>query len=205
MMAQGLESYADLYKGAVINLHEKTPGHIRFVCHAVRDLMNGMAAFKLGHTRSQTDYVILVSKFLDDWEKHGLPKGLNTLDSVEIDDNSDMRLHIPRPIFDKIQDLFTGHEEARRRSEESPFLFFEVFLPNATAREALPQSYPKMWKDLRRWFVEHAHESGKIPDQEVFNQIENQFDQLELILLSVADRYSNTIATIDEILDEANS
>jgi hypothetical protein len=62
-----------------------------------------------------------------------------------------------------------------------------------------------MWKILRKWFLDQCHESGKLPDQEILDQIETKFTQLEAILLSVADRYSNTISTIDEILDNANA
>jgi hypothetical protein len=204
MVANDLKSFAEVYKGAVTNLYEKTPGHVRFVAHAVRDLMNGMAATKLGRTRTQVKYVNLVDDLLTEWKKHNLPKGTETLNPVEIDENSPASLTIPMEVLLSVQKLFQEHEEGRRRSDESPFLFFQVFLPNPVSRESLPESYPKMWKALRRWFLDQCHESGKLPGPEIINKIEAEFTQLEAILLSVADKYSNTIKTIDEILDDAN-
>lgn len=48
MVKNDQKPYAELYKGAVIILYENPPGYVRFVSHAVRDLMNGMAAAKKG-------------------------------------------------------------------------------------------------------------------------------------------------------------
>jgi hypothetical protein len=47
-------------------------------------------------------------------------------------------------------------------TKETPYLFFEAFLPNPTESKALPQPYPKMWKSLREWFMEQCHENGKL-------------------------------------------
>ena len=54
MTDNGLPSYADLYKGAVLILYSRPPGYVRFVSHAVRDLMNGMAKSKKDLKRPQT-------------------------------------------------------------------------------------------------------------------------------------------------------
>jgi hypothetical protein len=205
MAANDLKSFAEIYKGAVTNLFEKTPGHVRFVAHAVRDLMNGMAATKLGRTRTQVKYVDLVGNLLVEWKKCNLPKGTETLNPIDTDENSPASPTIPKEVLLSVQKLFQEHEEGRRRSEESPYLFFQVFLPNPASPESIPESYAKMWKLLRKWFLDQCHESGKLPEQEIFDQIEPKFTQLEAILLSVADRYSNTITTIDEILDDANA
>jgi len=44
-----------------------------------------------------------------------------------------------------------------------------------------------------------------LPQAKIIEQIEVEFKKLETILLCVADRYSNTIVAIDEILDKANT
>jgi hypothetical protein len=126
MVANDLKSYAELYKGAVENLYKKTPGYVRFVSHAVRDLMNGMAATKLGRTRNQVDYVDLVGKLLMNWKKFNLPKGTESLNPVESDENTQANLIIPREVFVSVQKLFQEHEEGRKRSEESPFIFLRI-------------------------------------------------------------------------------
>jgi hypothetical protein len=205
MVANDQTSYAELYKGAVINLHGKIPGYVRFVSHAVRDLMNGMAACKKGVKREQTQYVQLVDTLNVLWVKHGLPKGPETFKPADSLVKQIEVLSVHSEIAIQIQMLLRDHAEGRSRSEDSPYLFFEVFLPNPVSRDEIAPAYPKMWKSLRAWFMDECHESGELPGQEVIDQIESKFDQVEAILLAVADRYLNTISTLDEILDAANS
>jgi hypothetical protein len=207
MATNGLESYAQLYKGAVVNLYEKTPGYVRFVAHAVRDMTNGMAAYKLGRERSQVPYVHLVGDLQMQWLAEKLPAGSETLTPDETPDHlaASQKLEISSEVTAKIQYLLGKHEEGRRRSEESPFLFFEAFLPNQVARKQIPQAHREMWKELQNWFRSHCHENGKLPSTEVTSRIEEQFNKLEKIILTVADRFTNTIKNVDEILDKANS
>jgi hypothetical protein len=204
MVANNLKSYGDLYKGAVIILHDKPPGFVRFVAHAVRDLMNGMAAYKQGVTRKQVQYSHLVDTLLTLWGNHGLAKGPELLTPATPPDQQTIPTPVPPEIIVQIRLLFREHEDGRRRSDDSPYLFFQVFSPNSTSRDNIPEPYPKMWKELRRWFMDECHEGGTPPEQEVIDQIDSKFEQLEAILLSVADRYSNTILNLDEILDKAN-
>ena len=207
MVDNNLQSYADLYKGAVTNLYEKIPGYVRFVAHAVRDLTNGMAACKLGRDRQQVQYVQLVGDLLQVWEVHGLPKGSETLTVSDVGaaPTPALTLTVPGKVVTQIQTLLREHEAGRSRKNESPYLFFEAFLPNATGRDALPDAYPDLWKNLKDWFTAQCHEGGHSPDTDVVGKIEGKFEQLEVILLSVADRYTNTINKVDEILEEANS
>lgn len=209
MVKNDQKPYAELYKGAVIILYEKPPGYVRFVSHAVRDLMNGMAAAKKDIKREQTQYPQLVDTLQELWTNHDLPKGVETFSPTDSLVQEPKDLTLPSEIIIHIQKLLRDHAEGRRRSEESPYLFFQEFLPNTTPRDALPEAYPKMWKELRAWFMKRTHESGRVLEQAVIDEIEKQigtqFEQLETILLSVADRYSNTITTLDEILENANA
>ena len=207
MMVNNLPSYADLYKGAVVNLFDQTPGYVRFVAHAVRDIGNGMAAHKLGRQRKQVDYVNMVGRLATQWKASGLPKGTETLMPSEdiIAVSADGSLYLSKEVVGHIQQLLREHEEGRRRSEETAFLFFLAFLPNSTQRNTLPQAYIDMWQGIQKWFVANCHENGKMPSKEVKGQIQAKFEQLEEILCSVANRYTNTIKTVNEILDRANS
>ncbi len=205
MVANDLMSYAELYKGAVTNLYEKTPAHERFVAHAVREVMNGMAKCKRGITRPQVQYVQLLDKLQSIWDQHRLPKGPEVLALANSTGEENPIASIPTQIVTQIQLLLREHEEGRKRSKDSPYIFFEVFLPNPVSRDAIPEAYTQMWNSLHNWFMAEAHAGGKLPDQQAIDQLESKFKQLESVLLSVADRYSNTISRLDEILDKANT
>src|SRR6267142_5652304 len=133
MVANGQESFAELYKGAVINLYEKNPGHVRFVSHAVRDIMNGMAACVLGQKRYQVEYVALVGKLHRLWDGNGLPKGPETLNLENVEAASTGTLALSSKVTLQIQLLLREHQNGRRRSEDSPNLFFHAFLPDQEA------------------------------------------------------------------------
>lgn len=204
MTDNGLPSYADLYKGAVLILHSKPPGYVRFVSHAARDLMNGMAAAKKELKRPQTQYVDIVNDLTEAWDTHRLPRSAETFGEKDkpVDDPPD--LSVPNEVVKHIQLLLYEHEQGRKRSEDKPFLFFEAFLPNAAPRDSIPEAYPRMWIALKKWFEARTHEGGKGPQQEVLEQINTKLSDLEVIFATVADRYLNTISALDEILDQAN-
>jgi hypothetical protein len=142
MVANDQISFADLYKGAVINLCTRTPGYVRFVSHAVRDLMNGMAASKKEINRGQTQYVQIVNTLFVSWSKHNLPRGSESFEAADSVVTESPDLLIPNEVVGHIQTLLREHEQGRRRSEDSPYLFFEMFLPNAVSRDAIPEPYP---------------------------------------------------------------
>jgi hypothetical protein len=205
MVANDLKSFAELYKGAVINLCEKNPGHVRFVSHAVRDLMNGMAARKLGRKRKQVDYNRLVEDLLISWKNHHLPRSADSFESAKIEIEPPANVPIAEPVLTKIQVLLREHEDGMTRGKENLNLFLQAFWPNPAAGASLPEAHVQMWKKLHAWFRAHCHENGEPLPNDISQTMEKKFEQLESIFLSAADRYLNTISTLDEILDRANN
>ncbi len=204
MVGNGQESFAELYKGCAVTLHLKPPGHVRFICHGVREIMNRMPAHKLGVESKRVEYKQMADKLSKLWNDHGLLKKIDLLNPSATKDMPPSGLNIPFSVAAQIQKLIYEHEGGSRRSGDSPFLFFQAYLPKEN-RTTLPKAYPALWKELHGWFMKYCHENGKLPDGEVAEQIEEKFAQLEDILLSVADRFANTIRTVDEILDETNT
>jgi len=113
MVANGQKSFAELYRGAVINLYEKNPGHLRLVAHAVRDIMNGMAACVLGRERTQVDYTRLVEELQRLWDSHGLPKGPETFNLENVEATSTATLPLPSQVTMQIQMLLREHQKVR--------------------------------------------------------------------------------------------
>ena len=64
-----LPVYADVYRGACDLLNRQSPGYIVFVCHAGRDLMNGLAPTVRGRKRLQVGYVDFFDDLENRWEK----------------------------------------------------------------------------------------------------------------------------------------
>jgi hypothetical protein len=207
IVSQGLQSFAETYQGAVYILYERVPGYVRFVAHSARDLMNGMAPCKLGLKRQQVKYQDLVEGLRIAWAAATLPKGPEVLHRDQ--DLSDCRdtavdSHVPKQIVACVHHLLGEHEKGRLRSNQTPNLFFEAFLPPRKGVNQPDAAFIKVWKGLHKWFQNACHESGKPPTLEIVQQLESKFVQFEQIVLSVADRYRNTVKRLDEILDEAN-
>jgi hypothetical protein len=205
MRENNLLSFAALYVGVVTVIHQRTPGFVRFVGHAVRDMMNGMAAIKLNlHSRRQADYVKLVDGILLPWTKHGVPRSFARVSSETPNGEtavSSETFSVPIAVVSAIHDLLDKHESARARSNQSVYLFFEAFIDAAQEPTA---AHVTAWKDLHAWFQQKCHDNGTLPDQELEQETEKKFCELESIFLTVADRHKNTITRLDEILDQAN-
>src|SRR5437762_11006012 len=71
---KGAPSFAETYKGAVINLHNRYPGYVRCVCHNVRDVINGLPAQIVGLKRPRVEYVELVGDLGSQWDTQKLPR-----------------------------------------------------------------------------------------------------------------------------------
>ena len=75
-----LPVYAEVYKGACDLLYRKSPGYIVFVCHAGRDLMNGLAPAVTGKDRQQAQYVNFFDDLENRWKNEWGAEGLNNKD-----------------------------------------------------------------------------------------------------------------------------
>ena len=204
----GSASFADLYKGAVFNLFERTPGHVRFVAHAARDLMNGMPAHKLGRKRQRVQYSQLVSGLKRACDDAGL-KRLDTPTIVATplpeSPSAPSEVSIPAKVMEKVWVLLEEHDTGSKRQNQSPYLFFEAYVTGSDDMRHAADAFAETWLTLQRWFQESAHEGGSPPSAERLSNLQSKFEQLESIILAVADRYRNTIERIDEILDQANN
>ncbi len=192
-----LPVYAEAYKGALNLLDKKPPGHITFVSHAGRDLMNGLAPTVRGITREQVQYQNRLDELQDDWEDEwGAERG-NRIDNVE---NGHL---IPYEICRKIQDLIDEHRAGRLRASEAERLFFTTFL-NYADREEIPRNLLTEWTNTRRWFMAHAHLREDEFEIEVPSEVERYFRILDGLLYLAAGSEFEQLRSLHEILEEAN-
>jgi hypothetical protein len=199
-------SFADLYKGAVINLYEKNPGCVRFISHAVREIINGMAAFKLHSERKQVQYVENVEKVRILWLQQNLPlRSVPPVEGEPLPETPELtsEVIIGGKLLEQIQILIEEHADGRKRSDDCASNFVQAF-SNNPAKTPVPEPFANTWKKLQRSFHGRAHENGKSPTAEEIAVVESRFDQFELLLHSFADRYQQSLGRLDEILDQAN-
>ena len=192
-----LPVYAGVYKGACDLLNRKPPGYIVFVCHAGRELMNGLVPTVTGKDRLTAQY----KNFFDGLEKHWKDEwgavGLNNRDNIT---NGHL---IPHKICKKIKDMIVKHKAARLRPREVASLFCTTFLGYNDNRK-IPSDFIRKWLATRDGFFDFAHlgneEFPKDPSVEVIQQFQTLDDLLHLAATSAFGR----MRIINEILEEAN-
>lgn len=208
-----LPVYADVYKGAVDLLFQKSPGYITFVSHAGRDFMNELAVTvkKMeaeevvdesgtaanGIDSGRVQYVDLVHELQKKWnDKWGT-------EYVQATDGAEIGNFIPFEVCESIQDLINKHMAGRERSANLAPLFFTTLLDYAD-RERIRSDLLSEWKGTRKWFLAHAHLRIGEFDVDDSADVERHFRTLEDLLFAAASTEIERLGAINEILEEAN-
>ncbi|MCA9387240.1 hypothetical protein KC669_04370 [Candidatus Dojkabacteria bacterium] len=192
-----LPVFAEAYMGAIIQLSEKSAGHISFVSHAGRDLMNILARTVAGITTKQINYVDHVNSiqiyWKDEWNSDG------NISQVE---NSSGHM-IPYEICDRICLLIKEHEAAKNRNSGADLLFFSLFLDYSDL-EKIPKNFIEDWKTTKRWFQKHTHLRMNHFKPTTMQELPQHFQCLDGFLFVAASSHYERLKELDEILDTAN-
>ena len=117
-----LPVFAEAYRGAVCLLSQESAGHISFVAHAGRELMNQLALTYNGVRSKQVQYQNRIDKLQNMWKvEWGLTGGLST----DVTTNGHL---IPIKVCQEISSLIEDHKSGRERSSQADALFFSTFL-----------------------------------------------------------------------------
>ncbi len=194
LMKKELSIFAELYKGAVFLLKNKTSGYVSFVSHAGRELMNGLPSELGGIQRSQVQYSQLSDKILEKWESHFKPLELPLKDKEH---------SVPYEVLLPIKKLLKQHHAGRLRAENKSDLFFSELL-DYSFKDEIPENFLRPWREAKKFFNSnvHAHKGRLNPDSSDY--VENHFRQLDDLLYVVASRESERFGEIDEILRKTN-
>ena len=190
-----LPVYAEAYKGALELLDKKPPGHITFVSHAGRDLMNGLARLRI--EREQVQYANRLDELQNHWEDEWGTSGVNEIDNAE-----DGHV-IPYEVCEQIQDLIDEHKAGRLRPSEAAILFFSDFL-DYTYAEEIPRNLLTEWLNTREWFMGHAHLRYSEFGMDASTEVERHFQTLDDLLYSAASSEFEQLGSLHEILEETN-
>ena len=145
-----LRVYADVYRGACDLLNRQSPGYIVFVCHAGRDLMNGLAPTVRGRKRLQVGYVNFFDDLENRWKNEWGAQGLNNKNRAK---GGHL---IPHKICRKIKKMIGKHNAGRLRPREVAALFCTTFL-GYDENVTIPPTFIEEWLATREWFLNFTH------------------------------------------------
>lgn len=137
----GLPVFAEAYKGAIFLLNQKPAGHVSFVAHVGRDLMNRLASTVSGIKSERVQYQQHLDRLQTEWQDEW-----RTSDDL----TPEVREHghfIPTQVCQRIATLLEEHKSGRLRSSEADGLFSVHFLTTTIKTE------------FRKIFIQ----SGKLP------------------------------------------
>lgn len=206
---QGGPGYAESFKGAAMLMHLKPPAYVRFVCHALRDITNGLPALIAKEKRAQAQYHQLLDRIVVRWNEEQLPRGPIALTNVAPEEQRTGGkfdpVTISAEITEMIADLLNQHEQGRARAKENPLAFLKTSIPESAGRPDLLAIPGNQWKELHDEALRRAHENGKGCDARDEADCANLLDRFETLLSSLAGSYYRSLENIDAILDEANA
>jgi hypothetical protein len=205
---QGGPGFADAFKGAAMLMHSKPPAYVRFVCHVVRDITNGLPAVIAKRERKQVQYHQLMDEIFAEWTAERLPRGPMGVTNVALEQQVTGRFEevtISAELVEKIATLLNEHEQGRARGKENPLSFLEASIPEIAGRADLLAIPRAQWKALHADAQHDAHENGKGCNADDEAACANLFTRFESLLGSLAGSYYLSLENIDAILDEANA
>lgn len=192
-----LPVFAEAYKGAAIFLSQKPAGHISFVAHAGRDLMNRLASTVTGIKSERVQYQEHIDKLQGEWQDEWR---LSDELSQEVIEKGHL---IPTQVCQRIAILIEEHKSGRVRSSEADGLFFSTFL-DYSDKDKIPENFLSEWKAAKNWFLGHAHLREKPFRAETDGDLVRHFNCLDGYLYIAASSQYERIKALNEILDATN-
>lgn len=207
-LQQEAPSLAELYEGAVELLYGDVsiPGRSRFIAHAVREFPDSLLKHLLNKKLSQFQPKNRLDDLARLWEDHGLP-GDDSLPSTMDSSEPVMsgKVAIPERIYVETARLVRDHRAARSTPWDRTEVLFNHLAPELEKDNHRVSPAMKKWIQIRKWFVQRAHDKDVI-DEELMDEIfVRNFEQFETILSSLTREYYRTKDEIDGILEDANS
>lgn len=208
---QGGSGFAEDFKGATMLMHMKVPGYVRFVCHALRDILNGLPAVIAKEERKQVQYPQRLDRIFTRWATEKLPRGPIVASSGVLEEQVTGRfvaVTISAELVEQLAELLNEHEQGRARGRNNPLTFLEAAIPESAGRPDLLAMPRAQWKALQDDALHLVHENGGGCDKDDEAACASLFQRFETLLSSLssfAGSYYHSLENLDAILEEANS
>jgi hypothetical protein len=190
-----------LYQSAVKMLEETSPGYVRFVSHAVREIVNGLPGvlYKDFARGNRLQYPDRLDEILDGWPREsGFGPSAGS-------PNSSAQLAISPRVVALWRSLLDDHLEVSRRLKKNAtglFIAAEVRRSGREPTEADVEPAVEEWLRMHKWFVKHVHESKRPINASDFK---THFQQFEQFLRNFYQAYSDVHEGLDDVLAKTNS
>ena len=198
----GAASLAELFEGAVVLLEQHTPGYIRFVAHAVREIANRLPAkVDKEHKRGRVEYVARLEEIRRAW-------GQDFVRSQTSPPTGGPGTTIPPSVVAKLCGLLDEHIEATARIENSIRDFFVSAERMRSGEDPNPdalQGSIRQWKTIKQWALDHTHEGDTVGVGVDESEFRRQFEVFEALLASFFEDFVDAKKGANEILENANS
>ncbi len=202
-------SLGELYEGALRMIYtEAFPGRVRFVAHAVREIRNRLPDVIAGpKAGGPLQYKNLLDDIAELWEKHGLPLDGSLPMKVTSGQSlpSSQDVPIPYRVYIKVSTLISDHVRTRESTRESAKRLFQAIDPSNRASEATLRPRIDHWIASTEWFVQRAHDRGRIDGKMGAEELRKRFEIFEYELSAMLREFFKTVEELDAILEEANS
>lgn len=210
---------AELYEGALRILSEAHfPGKVRFVAHAIREIVNRLPDAMGAPRAAHIQYQDLCDKIENDWRKHGLPSDGTLPPDPESGSNPKITdVKLPRSVYLKMGVLVRTHAEGRDANDRRWDRLFEMIEPDDPAAEARFAFLRREWRAIGRLAVGRAHvpatgsdisnrpsppSDDSTSDEDM---VKGCLERLEAALGAFFREFFKTTDELDKILEEANS
>jgi hypothetical protein len=200
-------SLAELYEGAVhLIYYSRPPGWTRLVCHAIREIGNGVPEAFTGEKAGMLPHTTRVQRIRELWEGFGLPMDASVPGQLlkgSVEALTEVR--IPADIYQQFAELIMDHAASWQSRRKLATKFFATIAgQDAEAQKAL-RPHVEQWVTIIQWFVNHAHDDGDVDASFDVREIETKFELFETTVLAVIRGFFSTTDALNEILAEANS
>jgi len=209
-LAKHAPPLGELYDGALKLLAEEDfPGRMRFVAHAVREIVNRLPeAFGVAEW-TRVEYENECDLILEQWRKSGLE--IERGEILKVSEAPDPT--IPKQLFYRIARLLKNHDgakEVRRRRYES---MFENLYPEGDDGGGRLEAIERELRSIGRRAVGKAHLPRTVstaPDpageaELSEREVERLFERLDIALGAFIGEHFATTDELDKILEETNS
>jgi hypothetical protein len=202
-MQRNSPSLAETYRGALILLESRQPGHVRFIAHTVRDIRNILPRVVSGAKGAgRLDYVGQIQNIKGKWESAGLISA--DLSNKERPSASDS-LTVPAAAFKPLLKLFREHETTSQKKVLTARQFFVDAVPENAEHIGTLEPVIQQWLEVTEWFMKRAHDDGRCDAECPREALEHYFEMFERSLMAIVRGFYPAVKELDEILAEANS
>jgi hypothetical protein len=202
---------AEVYEGALTILFAPGfPGKLRFVAHAMREIVNRLPDALGTAKASRVDYPGSCDRIERDWLKHGLPTDGTVPGAVSdgaVSDSADVS--VPRSVYLEVAALVKVHLQ-RGKNKERAGQFLDTIDPDGRDQHR-KGILARDWTGIGRWAVGRAHVPSEglnnkaSTAEEMQDALLQEFERLEAAMGAFFREFFSTTDEIDKILEDANS